>query len=82
MAAVYFYEQILTFEQEVNCLWLRKKKSLLVPSLYVVLHLSMALYLILHIAPAHGASFEVRHLICMRVRTRYPRDHRSPGMSV
>lgn len=51
-------------------MWLRKKKRWVVPALYIALHISTALYLLLHIAPPHDRSFEVRLLPCTLVPPR------------
>ncbi|KAH9916645.1 uncharacterized protein B0H18DRAFT_884664 [Fomitopsis serialis] len=49
-SALYFYDRVLTFGQEVDLIWRRERIGIAVPTFYVTLHASMILDFILDIA--------------------------------
>ncbi|KAH9907696.1 uncharacterized protein B0H18DRAFT_898008, partial [Fomitopsis serialis] len=53
-SALYFYERVLTFGQEVDLIWRRERIGIAVPTFYVTLHAAMALFLLLNIAPPNA----------------------------
>ncbi|KAH9916640.1 uncharacterized protein B0H18DRAFT_63176 [Fomitopsis serialis] len=48
---LYFYERVLTIDQEINLVWRRAPKLLFMPALYVSMHICSMVYLLLEIVP-------------------------------
>ncbi|KAH9916634.1 uncharacterized protein B0H18DRAFT_1037827 [Fomitopsis serialis] len=48
---LYAYERVLTVDREINLVWRRVSKGLVMPALYVGMHICMMVYLLLEIVP-------------------------------
>ncbi|KAH9907695.1 uncharacterized protein B0H18DRAFT_1076939 [Fomitopsis serialis] len=45
--ALYFYDKILTSQQEVNLIWRRKNTGIVIPVIYGIMHVCTAVYLLI-----------------------------------
>ena len=56
---LYFYDRVLVLPQEVNLIWLHKKRRSIASVIYTMMHASTAMYLLLDLSPLQILSCEV-----------------------
>ena len=52
LSALHIYDRILTLGQEVDCIWRRKNTNIVVPALYLSIHTSASVFLVLAALPS------------------------------
>lgn len=60
LTALYSYDKILSFSQEVDLIWRRKRGGFVVPVVYTMMHMGTAFWLLIEICLPSTVSCEVR----------------------
>ena len=60
LPALYFYEKILVYYQEIDLIWRRRKIGLVIPVVYGTMHISTTLYLLMYLCAPSYIPCEVR----------------------